>query len=292
MLAQQVVNGLMLGSIYVLVGVAFTMTIGVLNFLNFSIPAIFMLGGMLTWGLIALAGLPWLAAVALGFAAGGLASLVVERFTYRWLRTTHPDVPLISSVAFLVLFEHLIILYMGAHIQRFPVPFGDANIRAAGLIISIPQLCALALAIGLVAVLDQLLRRTQLGRCLRAIAESPETSRLLGINTNRIVPALFGISGMFTALGGILFAANYLQVSPFMGNEVALKGVAAMIIGGMGNIWGAVLGGLIIGVIESLSIQFFGGAVAEIIIFAALLLFLCVRPTGLYGDRAVRMQRV
>jgi branched-chain amino acid transport system permease protein len=98
---------------------------------------------------------------------------------------------------------------------------------------------------------------------MRAIAESPDTARLLGVDTNRIVPALFVISGMFTALGGILFAANYLQVSPFIGNEVALKGVAAMIIGGMGNM-----------------------------IFASLLAFLCLRPTGLYGDRAARAQRV
>lgn len=292
MLAQQLINGLMLGSIYVLVGVAFTMTIGVLNFLNFSIPAIFMLGGMLSWALIVLGKLPWFAGVALGFAAGGVASLLVERFTYRWLRSSHPDVPLISSVGFLVLYEHLVILYFGAHIQRFPVPFGDANARIGGLIISIPQLCALATAVALVAALDQLLRRTQLGRSLRAIAENADTARLLGVDTNRIVPALFLISGLFTALGGILFAANYLQVSPFVGNEVALKGVAAMIIGGMGNIWGAVLGGLLIGVLESLSIHLFGGARAEIVIFGSLLVFLCVRPTGLYGDRGLRVHRV
>jgi branched-chain amino acid transport system permease protein len=292
MLAQQLINGVMLGSIYVLVGVAFTMTIGVLNFLNFSIPAIFMLGGMLSWALIVLGQLPWLLGVALGLAAGGAASLVVERFTYRWLRSSHPDVPLISSVGFLVLFEHLVIVYFGAHIQRFPVPFADANLRVGGLIVSIPQLVALGLAIALVAALDWLLRRTQLGRSLRAIAESPDTARLLGVDTNRIVPALFAISGLFTALGGILFAATYLQVSPFIGNEVALKGVAAMIIGGMGNIWGAVLGGLLIGVLEALSIHFFGGARAEIVIFASLLLFICIRPTGLYGDRGVRVQRV
>jgi branched-chain amino acid transport system permease protein len=282
----------MLGSIYVLVGVAFTMTIGVLNVLNFSIPAVFMLGAMLSWAFIVLGELPWFAGVALGLAAGGVASLVVERFTYRWLRSSHPDVPLISSVGFLVLFEHLVILYFGARIQRFPAPFADANARIWGLIISMPQLCALGAAVALVAALDQVLRRTRLGRSLRAIAENADTARLLGVDTNRIVPALFLISGLFTALGGIFFAVNYLQVSPFIGNEVALKGVAAMIIGGMGNIWGAVLGGLLIGVLEALSIHFFGGARAEIVIFASLLLFICVRPTGLYGDRGLRVQRV
>jgi branched-chain amino acid transport system permease protein len=292
MFAQQVVNGLMLGSIYVLVGVSFTMTIGVLNFLNFSIPAIFMLGGMVSWGLLALAGLPWPVAVFLGFLSGGVASLVVERFTYRWLKTSHVDVPLISSVGFLLLFENLIILQAGTYIQRFPTPFGDANIRSLGVVISIPQLCALLITIALVIVLHVTLRRTHLGRSLRAIAENPETALLLGININRIVPALFLISGLFTALGGILFAVSYMQVSPFMGNEVALKGVAAMIIGGMGNIWGAVLGGLVIGMIEALSISFFGGAIAEVIIYAALMTFLLAKPTGLFGDRGIRAQRV
>jgi branched-chain amino acid transport system permease protein len=292
MLAQQLINGLMLGSIYVLVGVAFTMTIGVLNFLNFSIPAIFMLGGMVSWGFIALAGLPWPVGVFLGFLCGGLASLVVERFTYRWLKTSHVDVPLISSVGFLLLFENLIILHAGTYIQRFPTPFADANVRTLGTVVSLPQLCALVLTIALVLVLHGILRRTHLGRSLRAIAESPDTAVLLGIDINRIVPALFLISGLFTALGGIFFAVSYLQVSPFMGNEVALKGVAAMIIGGMGNIWGAVLGGLVIGMVEALSINFFGGAIAEVIIYAALMTFLLVKPTGLFGDRAIRAQRV
>ena len=292
MFAQQLVNGLMLGSIYVLVGVAFTMTIGVLNFLNFSIPAIFMLGGMVSWGFIALAGLPWPVGIFLGFLCGGVASLVVERFTYRWLKTSHVDVPLISSVGFLVLFENLIILHMGSSIQRFPTPFADANIRTMGIVVSIPQLCALTITIALVILLHGILRRTHLGRSLRAIAESPDTAVLLGIDVNRIVPALFLISGLFTALGGILFAVSYMQVSPFMGNEVALKGVAAMIIGGMGNIWGAVLGGLVIGMIEALSISFFGGGMAEVIIYAALMIFLLAKPTGLFGDRGIRMQRV
>jgi branched-chain amino acid transport system permease protein len=291
-LTQQIVNGLMLGSIYVLVGVAFTMTIGVLNFLNFSIPGIFMLGGMISWALIALAGLPWAVGVFLGFLCGGIASLIVERFSFRWLRTTHPDVPLISSVGFLVLFESLVILQVGTYIQRFPSPFADANIRALGVVVSIPQLCALVITLLLVAALHRTLRGTHLGRSLRAIAENPDASVLLGIDIKRIVPALFVISGMFTALGGILFAVSYLQVSPFMGNEVALKGVAAMIIGGMGNIWGAVLGGLVLGMAEALSISVFGGAVAEVVIYAALMLFLFIKPTGLFGDRGIRVQRV
>jgi branched-chain amino acid transport system permease protein len=292
MLAQQVINGLMLGSIYTLVAVAFTMTIGVLNFLNFSIPAIFMLGAMLSWAFIAHFQMPWLLAIVAGLAGGGIVSLIVERFTYRWLKTSHPDIPLISSVGFLVLFENLVILQVGNYIQRFPTPFADANLRAFGLVLSIPQLCSLVLTIALVATLYYVLRRTQLGRSLRAIAENPDTALIIGVKINRIVPALFLISGVYTALGGILFAVNYLQISPFIGNEVSLKGIAAMIIGGMGNIWGAVFGGLVLGIAEALSIHFFGGAIAEVVIFGALLVFLFVYPTGLFGDRGIRVERV
>ncbi|MGD9921647.1 MAG: branched-chain amino acid ABC transporter permease [Pseudorhodoplanes sp.] len=292
MFSQQLVNGVMLGSIYALVGVSFTMTIGILNFLNFSIPSIFMLGGMMSWAFIVWGGLPWFVGVALGIATGGVASLVVERFTYRRLKNSHPDVPLISSVGFLVLFENLVIVYFGAYIQRFPTPFGDANLRVAGLVVSIPQLCSLLITAILVLTLHYILRRTQLGRSLRAIAENPNTALVVGINANQIVPMLFLISGIFTALGGVIFATNYHQVSPFIGNEVTLKGVAAMIIGGMGNIWGAVLGGLLLGLTEAVSIHVFGGSVAEVVIFAFIILLICVLPTGLFGDRNIRSERV
>lgn len=292
MIAQQILNGLLLGSIYALVGVAFTITIGVLRFLNFSIPALFMLGGMLSWAFIVQLGLPWILGIFLGFLGGGFASLIVERFTYRMLKDSHPDIPLISSVAFLVLFENLVIIYMGAYIQRFPSPFVDANLRALGLIVSLPQLGALLMTVLFVAGLSKVLKSTHLGRSLRAIAENSDTALLLGVEIRRLVPALFLISGIFTALGGIIFAINYEQVSPFMGNEVTFKGVAAMIIGGMGSVWGAVIGGLLIGLTEALSVNYFGGAVAEIIISGALLIFLIVRPTGLFGDRGIGVQRV
>lgn len=292
MLSQQLINGVMLGSIYALVGVSFTMTIGILNFLNFSIPSIFMLGGMISWAFVVWGGLPWFVGVALGIATGGLASLVVERFTYRRLKNSHPDVPLISSVGFLVLFENLVILYFGAYIQRFPTPFGDANLRVFGLVVSIPQLCSLLITAVLVLTLHHILRRTQLGRSLRAIAENPNTALVVGINANQIVPMLFLISGIFTALGGVIFATNYHQVSPFIGNEVTLKGVAAMIIGGLGNIWGAVLGGLLLGLTEAMSIHIFGGSVAEVIIYAFMMVLICVLPTGLFGDRNIRSERV
>jgi branched-chain amino acid transport system permease protein len=119
---------------------------------------------------------------------------------------------------------------------------------------------------------------------LRTIAEDSNTALLLGVNINRIVPLVFVISGLFAALAGVLFALNYRQVHPFMGEALGLKGISAMVVGGMGNIWGAIAGGLIIGMTEALSIRYFGADFVDIAIYGLLLFILIVRPTGLFGS--------
>lgn len=286
MLAQQIVNGLMLGSIYVLVAVAFTLTIGILNFLNFSIPGIFMLGGMFTWALFK-GGVHWLPAVATALAVGALASLLVERFTYRWLRTTDHIVPLVSSMGFLILFENLVMIRWGTDLHRVASPFADLNLRIAGVIISAPQLVGLIFAVLLVAALSVLLKRTSTGRALRAIAEDSDTALVLGIDIDRIVPMVFVISGLFTSLAGVIFALNYLQVSPVMGEEIAFKGISAMVIGGMGSVWGAIAGGLLIGLSEVLAISLLGSTWVDVAVYGLLLLLLFIKPSGLFGVAAL-----
>jgi branched-chain amino acid transport system permease protein len=290
MLSQQIVNGLMLGSVYALVAVAFTLAIGVLNFLNFSIPGLFMVAGMLTWFVLK-AELAWPIAALLAIASGGLLSIVVERFTYRLMRHSEHFVPLVTSMAFLILFENLVLIVWGSDLQRVAVPFATVSVRVGPTVIAVPQLIGLACAIVAVACLDQVLRRTRVGRGLRTIAEDPDTAILLGVPVGRVVPVVFVIGGLFTALGGFLFALNYQQASPFMGEEIALKGISAMVIGGMGNIWGAILGGLLIGVVETFSIHMFGARAVDIGVYGLLLAILFFRPTGLLGGpmRQARM---
>lgn len=290
MLEQQIVNGLMLGSVYALVAVAFTLAIGVLNFLNFSIPGLFMVGGMLAWFLLK-AGVPWPIAALLAIASGGLLALLVERFTYRLMRRSAHFVPLVTSMAFLILFENLVLIVWGSDVQRLPLPFQSVSFRIGPTVVAAPQLVGLACAVLAVACLDLLLRRTKIGRGLRTIAEDPETATLLGVAVERVVPLVFVVGGLFTALSGFLFAINYQQASPFMGEEVALKGIAAMVVGGMGNIWGAILGGLLIGVVETFSIHWFGARAVDIWVYGLLLAILFVRPTGILGG-VVRQQRM
>ena len=290
MIEQQIVNGLMLGSVYALVAVAFTLAIGVLNFLNFSIPGLFMVAGMLTWFLLR-AGIPWPLAALLAIASGGLLALLVERFTYRLMSRSEHFVPLVTSMAFLILFENLVLIVWGSDLQRVPLPFESVSFKLGPTVVAVPQLAGLGCAVLAVALLDLVLKKTRIGRGLRTIAEDAEVAIMLGVGVGRVVPVVFLVGGLFTALSGFLFALNYQQASPFMGEEIALKGISAMVVGGMGNIWGAILGGLLIGVVETFSIHLFGARAVDISVYGLLLAILFVRPTGFLGG-AVRQARV
>jgi branched-chain amino acid transport system permease protein len=284
--SQQIVNGVMLGSIYAMVAVALTLSIGVLKFLNFSIPGLFMIGGMATWALVR-TGMPWPLAAGAALVVGAAASLVVERFTWRWMRMAEEFVPLVSSMAFLILFENLAVAYWGSDLQSMPRLFASADWRIGNLVVSVPQLVGLVCSIGLIWGLSLLLAKTRIGRGLRTIAEDSNTALLLGVDVHRLVPLVFVISGLFAALGGVLFALNYRQVHPFMGEALGLKGISAMVVGGMGNIWGAIAGGLVIGLAEVFSIDLFGADFVDISVYGLLLLILIMRPTGLFGGSSV-----
>lgn len=296
LLLQQFVSGLMLGGVYVMVAVAFTLIIGMLNFLNFTIPPIFMITGMLAWaasyyGLpfgLSDGGIHWAIALLIGLIAAMLASLLVERFTYRYLRARYHDatehaIPLVSSLGFLLIFENLILIAFGSDPQAFPSPFHDTNIRVGGIVISILQLICLGLSIAMVMGLSYMLKYTRLGRSLRTIAENPDAATVLGVNVQKIVPIMFLITGLLCGLAGVIFTLNYHEVNAFMGNEVATKAIAAMVLGGLGNIWGAVAGGLLVGVTETLSIHLFGSDTIQVTVWGLLLVVLLIRPQGLFG---------
>lgn len=296
-IAQQIVSGVMLGAIYMTVAMAFTLTIGVLNFLNFTIPTLFMLTGMVAWGLasrgyVAFAGgWGWLVALLAGVVAAVLASLIVERFTFRYLKTRHGDatehaIPLVSSLGFLLIFEHLVLISMGSESQRFAIPF-KSDIHVFGVVLGAAQLTSLALAVAIVAVLTYVLKHTRMGRALRTIAESPDTASLLGVDVTRIVPVVFVLTGVLAGVAGALFTVNYGDVSPFMGDHIGTKAIAAMVLGGLGSIWGAIAGGLLVGLTETLSIHFFGGDSVQMVVWGLLLAVIILRPQGLFGTASI-----
>ena len=232
-IVRQVVSGLLLGAIYMTVAVAFTLTIGVLNFLNFTIPSLFMLTGMVAWALVSRGYLTfagtwaWLVALLVGVAVAVAASLLVERFTFRYLRMKHGDatehaIPLVSSLGFLLVFENLILIPLGSDSQRFTLPF-KADVHIGGMVIGVAQLASCVLAVAVVGALSFILKHTKVGRALRTIAENPDTASLLGVNVGRVVPVVFILTGVLSGLAGALFTVNYGDVSPFMGDNVGTR---------------------------------------------------------------------
>ena len=292
-IAQQIASGLMLGAVYLTVAVAFTLTIGVLNFLNFTIPSLFMLTGMVAWGVEHgggarfAGGWAWLVALLVGVVVATVASLIVERFTFRYLRVRYGDatehaIPLVSSLGFLLIFEHLVIITLGSDSERFVVPF-KADAHFLGIVIGLPQLASLVLALLVVAGLTRVLKRTKIGRALRTIAENPEIASLVGVDVPRVVPVVFLLTGLLCGLAAALFTVNYGDVSPLMGDHVGTKAIAAMVLGGIGSIWGAILGGLLVGVTETMSVQFLGGDSVDMVVWGLLLVVIIARPQGLFG---------
>ncbi|GKX34861.1 MAG: branched-chain amino acid ABC transporter permease [Rhizobiaceae bacterium MnEN-MB40S] len=299
LLIQQLVNSIMLGSVYVTVAVAFTLTIGILNFLNFTIPTLFMLAGMMGWALsyyglpFGLSGpMPWPLALAVGVVLAILASLLVERFTFRYLKTRYGDstehaIPLVSSLGFLLILENLVRIGYGTEERRFVGPDADLTLNVGGLFIRVPQLISLFVTVLIVIFLTMLIRRTRIGRGLRAIAENPDAANILGVDTKRVVPVVFMLTGLLCGLAGALFAVNYGEVSPLMGEDIGTKAIAGMVIGGLGSIWGAVIGGLIVGVLELMTVHFFGADTVQVVVWGALLLTLIAYPSGLLGHNAI-----
>ena len=224
---QQLVNGLMMGGVYVMVAVAFTHIIGMLNFLNFTIPALFMFAAVLMYATMT-GTLPfgndvillifgrdyrWIEGIIVALVTIALASLVIERFTYRYMKAKYGDatehaLPLVSSLGFLIIFEHFVVSTWGSDPLTATSPFGQGTFSIGTIIFSIPQIVSLTLSLIVVVLLSVMVTATKRGRALRAIAERPDTAILMGVDVSRIVPVVYVITGLLCASSGVLFTIN------------------------------------------------------------------------------------
>jgi branched-chain amino acid transport system permease protein len=193
----------------------------------------------------------------------------------------------VSSLGFLLIIENLVRIGYGTDAQRFPGPSMDMTLNLGGVLVRVPQLLSLIAVCCIVAGLNALLSKTRIGRGLRAIAENPDAANILGVDTNRVVAVVFMLGGLLCAFAGVLFVISYGEVSPQIGEDIGSKAIAGMVLGGLGSIWGAVLGGLIIGVTEMMTIHFFGADTVQMAVWGLLLVVLLVRPQGLFGHNSI-----
>ncbi|MDO8651785.1 MAG: branched-chain amino acid ABC transporter permease [Undibacterium sp.] len=299
---QQIINGLVLGSMYALVALGYTMVYGVLNLINFAHGDVLMVGAMAGLSILKLLqvvapdlpGIVKLMIAILGAIPVCIAvNVLIERVAYRKLRNAPRLAPLITAIGVSILVQTFSMMIWGRSPIPFPVIMSSTPISIGGAVISQTQILLLALATLAMVGLVLLVEKTKMGRAMRATAENPRVAGLMGVDSNKVIVATFAIGAALAAIAGVMWAANYSSAQFAMGFVPGLKAFSAAVLGGIGNIYGAMVGGIILGLIESLGAGYIGdltGGVLgshyqDIFAFVVLIIVLTLRPSGIMGER-------
>jgi branched-chain amino acid transport system permease protein len=297
-LPQQLVNGLTLGAVYALIALGYSMVYGILQLLNFAHGDVYMIGAFVGYGVLTVlaprsglllpvwAIIPIMLLVAM--LLSGLLGILIEWFAYRPLRNAPRIAPLISALGVSFFIQNAVLLTLSASYRtvrteallspRLGIDLGPARISAVRILV-------IATAVVLMFALDHLVRRTRLGRSMRAVAIDREAAAMMGVDVDRVIVTTFFIGSALAGAAGVLIGLAFTQVWHLMGFTAGLKGFTAAVVGGIGNIPGAMLGGLLLGLAESLAVGFISPTYKDLIAFVVLVLVLLVRPTGLLGAR-------
>lgn len=299
---QQIINGLVLGSMYALVALGYTMVYGVLNLINFAHGDVLMIGAMMGVTILQILqkvapDLPGI--VKLGIAIVGaipvciIVNVIIERVAYRRLRNAPRLAPLITAIGVSILLQTFAMMIWGRSPIPFPQVMPSEPFTIGGALISPTQVMLLLLATAAMVGLVLLVERTRMGRAMRATAENPRVAGLMGVDANKVIVMTFAIGAALAAVAGVMWGANYSSAQFAMGFVPGLKAFSAAVLGGIGNIYGAMVGGILLGLIESLGAGyigdltggFLGSHYQDIFAFIVLIIVLTLRPSGIMGER-------
>ena len=299
---QQVINGLVLGSMYALVALGYTMVYGIINLINFAHGDVLMVGALTSWSIIGLMkesmpGTPgWLillVALLIACVVAAVLNFVIEKVAYRPLRNSPKLAPLITAIGMSILLQTLAMIIWKPNFKPYPNLLPSAPFNVGGAVITTTQILILGMTAVSLAVLMWVVNATKLGRAMRATAENPRVASLMGVKPDMVISATFLIGAVLAAIAGVMWAANYGTVNHTMGFLPGLKAFTAAVFGGIGNLAGAVVGGILLGLIESIGAGYIGtltGGVlgshySDIFAFIVLIIVLTLRPSGLLGER-------
>ncbi len=295
MFLQQLVNGITLGAVYALIALGYTMVYGILELINFAHGEIYMIGAYLgiiflgiftQWGLTSNSLLLSLALVfILSAAFCGAYGFTLEKIAYRPLRHAHRLAPLISAIGMSIFLQNYVMLAQGSADKVFPHILSSGGIELLGTPISYLQLFILLTSITLMVGLQLFVKRTRLGKAMRATAQDQKMASLLGINIDQVISVTFIIGSVLAAAAGVMIAMYYGLVNFFIGYVAGIKAFTAAVLGGIGNIAGAMLGGFVLGLVESLGASYLSSEYKDVFAFLILIIVLIFRPTGLLGER-------
>ena len=301
-LLQQIINGLVLGSMYALVALGYTMVYGIINLINFAHGEVLMVGALTSWSIIttaqeAMPGVPgWLlliVAVIISCFVASVLNFVIEKVAYRPLRNSPKLAPLITAIGMSILLQTLAMIIWKPNYKPYPTLLPAKPIQFGGAVITTTQIMILGVTVLSLAVLMYLVNYTRLGRAMRATAENPRVAALMGVKPDTVISATFVIGAVLATIAGVMYASNYGTVQHTMGFLPGLKAFTAAVFGGIGNLAGAVVGGVLLGLIESIGSGYLGtltGGVlgsnySDIFAFIVLIVILTLRPSGLLGER-------
>ena len=291
---QQLLNGLSLGAIYALIALGYTMVYGVLRFINFAHSDVFMVGSFLGYfiGRQLPEGTIWgVLLVLIGAMVGcAILGIVIERLAYRPLRGSPTLNVLITAIGVSLLLEYSGQVFFGATPRTFPAVFPSTNYTIGNLVLSSNQLLVIVVTVLLMLGLQFVVYRTKIGTAMRAVSLNPKAAQLVGVNNDVVISFTFGLGSALAAAGGVLYALNYPSIDPLMGVMPGLKAFVAAVLGGIGNIPGAALGGLLLGTVETFVNGSQWSTYKDAIAFAVLIIILLFRPAGLLGQ--LRVEKV
>lgn len=284
MFFQQLVNGLTLGSVYAVIAIGYTLVFGVLNIVNMAHGGIIMMGAYIGLLLVTVAGWGLFPALIGAMVGGAILGYLLEVLALRPLRGKKVShlAPLISTIGVSIFLESVALLVFGPQTRAFPTDYNQ--LMDFGLFkISEIQIISMGTAIVLMVLLTLLLNKTRIGKAVRATAENIETASLLGIHTRRIITFTVMLASALGAAAGVLIALSFNAIEPTMGTSMGFKGLAVLIMGGLGNVGGAMAGGFILGVAEVFSVAYGASSFRDAVAFGLIILILFIRPQGLFA---------
>ncbi len=286
MLGQQLINGLMLGASYALVAIGYTLIFGVLRLLHFAHGEVFMVGAYIGLHIVLYLGTGNIFIAIVGASiATAILGAVIALVAVRPVSKNYPLAPLVSTIGVTIVLQNLAQYIFGGQQVAFPDTVAMKLYQFGPVTINSVQIFILVSALVSMATLWLFIERTKMGRAIRATAENHETAALLGVNVDRVVIVTFLIASLLAGVAGVLDGVKNSAISPHMGLAVAVKGLAVMLLGGLGNVPGAMVAGVLLGMIEILTAAYLGTTLRDFFVFAILILILLYRPTGLFGTR-------
>lgn len=282
---NQIMNGLGLGSIFALVALGYSMVYGIVQLINFAHGDIIMVGGYMVYLVMVMRGLPLWVAVLTAIVVCALAGVIIQRVAYhRLLVHNAPRISLlITALGVSIFLQNLFMLIFGSESQAMPPMFGANVMHLGGLQVNQAMIINIAVSVVMMAGLQALVSKTRIGKAMQATSEDAGAAKLMGINTNFVIAVTFAVGSALAAVGALLYCNTYPQVQPTMGNLLGLKAFVAAVLGGIGSIPGAMIGGYLLGLAESLTKAYISSQWTDAVVFGILIVVLLVKPSGILG---------